>query len=116
MENGNIKHGAEKLASVFLREITRRQDSSLVLDFGTIKSNGNLMADTFPVNIGREDYSVLAHCICHGCNCECPVKDKKCCNGINNCHNKAVIKDGEETRVLVAWTGDEPVVIGVLGC
>ncbi len=108
----HTKQGAEKLAAVFVDEIYKRLDKNLVLDLGTIKSNGNLMTDTFPKNIGREDYSVLEHCICHGCNCQCG--NEKCCKGIKNCHNKAVIKEGEETRVFVAWTGDEAVVIGVI--
>lgn len=108
----DTKKGAEKLAAVILKEITKRSDKNLVLDLGTVKSNGNLMTDTLQLNIGREDYSVLGHCICHGCNCQC--SDKKCCTGSQDCHNKAVIKEGVETRVLVAWAGDEPVVVGVL--
>ena len=112
MAGKNTKQAAEKLASVFLKEISRRSDKTLLLDFGTVKSNGNLVTDTFPIGIGKEDYSVLAHCICKGCNCKC--QDKNCCPGIKNCQDKTVIKDGEEARVLVAWAGDEPVVIGVI--
>ncbi len=108
------KKGAEKLAAVILKEIVKRSDKNLVLDLGTVKSNGNLITDTLQLNIGREDYSVLAHCACCGCNCQCPVKDGRCCGGSKDCHNKAVIKEGMETRVLVAWAGDEPVVVGVL--
>ncbi len=112
----DVKQGAEKLAEVILKEIIKRSDKNLVLDLGTVKSNGNLITDTLQLNIGREDYSVLAHCVCSGCICQCPVKDGSCCGGSQGCNNKAVIKEGMETRVLVAWAGDEPVVVGVLAC
>ena len=61
----DTKKGAEKLAAVILKEIVKRSDKNLVLDLGTVKSNGNLITDTLQLNIGREDYSVLAHFVCN---------------------------------------------------
>lgn len=58
---------------------------TLVLDFGTIQSNGSLLTNTFPIPIPRSDYLLL--------------------NG-NQPHS------GD--HVLVAWVQNDAVIIGVI--
>ncbi len=86
------------LASVLIKKMKQCSENPIYIEFGTVKKNGVLVTDTFQKNISREDYSILEHCICCGRDCQCS-------------HG---IKEGMDTRVLVAWVIEEPVVIGVL--
>lgn len=101
---GNSRKGISRLADVLSKRISGQSESPLVLDFGTIKKNGTLQTNTFPVNIDKSDYTVLIHCK----SCE------NCVNCDENCKCRQGLKKGREARVLVAWVEDEPVVIGVL--
>ena len=93
------------LASVIIKKMKQCSENPVYIEFGTVKKNGDLVTDTFQKPIGRKDYSILEHCICCGTDCQCDNKTCQCSHGI---------KEGMDTRVLVVWAGEEPVVIGVL--
>lgn len=93
------------LASVLIKKMKQCSENPVYIEFGTVKKNGILVTDTFQKNISREDYSILEHCICCGRDCQCTNRTCQCSHGI---------KEGMDTRVLVAWVIEEPVVIGVL--
>ncbi|MCM1233687.1 MAG: hypothetical protein NC489_26530 [Ruminococcus flavefaciens] len=81
----DTNQGINKLARTISERIGSQTDTPPVLDFGTIKKNGSLIADSFPVTIAKGDYSVLK-----GCSLS------------------------EGSRVLVAWVESAAVVIGRL--
>lgn len=55
-EKGNP--GINKLAATLSGRMKEENDSPLVLDFGSIQSDGSLITNTFPVPIPKSDYSV----------------------------------------------------------
>lgn len=81
----DTNHGISKLAMTISERISNQTDTTPTLDFGTIKKNGSLITNNFPVTIAKGDYSVLRECSVDG-----------------------------GSKVLVAWVGSEAVVIGVL--
>ena len=79
--------GISALAAQLDNRMAEHTDRNLILDFGTINSNRCLVTNTFRVPIDPSDYSV--------------------CGRMASGSTK--LKKGD--RVLVAWAGDEPVVI-----
>jgi len=87
---GNSRNsGISRLAGVFDERIRRHSEHPALLDYGTLGKSGTLKADSFPEALDKNDYGVLEHC----------RKD---------------MKKGEKQRVLVAWVGDDPVIVGIL--
>lgn len=80
--------GTNKLARVLSGRIKKESESPVLLEFGVIQNNNSLTTDSFPVSIPQGDYFVLENV------------------------SKDVIKAGD--RVLVAWIGDDAVVIDVV--
>lgn len=81
-ENKGINH----LARTLSRRMNKQSESPPIVDLGTIKKNGSLVAHTFPETIAQSDYSIL--------------------EGIDDLQ--------ENDRVLVVWVDSEPVIIGKL--
>lgn len=80
--------GTNKLARVLSNRMKKESESPMVLEFGAIKSNNSLSTDSFPVSIPAGEYLVLENV------------------------SKDTIKSGD--RVLVAWVGNDAVVIDVV--
>lgn len=80
--------GINKLANVISGRVKRENESSgeTINDLGTIKDNGHLLTDSFPVEISKNDYMVAKH-----------IKD---------------LSPGD--RVIVMWVSDIPVIAGIL--
>ena len=76
--------GINALAQILDGRMNQHNESPPLLDFGTIKE-GSLLTDQFPVPIPKKDYIV----------CE-----------------SVTVKSGD--RVLVAWVGDDAVVIDTI--
>lgn len=76
--------GTNKLARVISSRMKKECESPLVLDFAEIKGNRMLVTNTFPVPIPEGSYTICSK-----------VSDK--------------LKQGD--RVLVAWVGNDAVVI-----
>lgn len=83
MDDYNENAGINRLANVLSRRIKKEGERPLILDFGKIQANGSLVTDTFPEPVPKSDYSV--------------------CEG-------SCLEEGD--RTLVAWVGNEAVVIG----
>lgn len=80
--------GTNKLARVLSGRMKKENESPVLLEFGVIQNNNSLTTDSFPVSIPAGDYFVLKNV------------------------SKGAIKSGD--RVLVAWVGDDAVVIDVV--
>lgn len=78
--------GINELAKVIDRRMREHSGLPPAMDFGTVKKNGSLRTDSFPKTIAKGDYSLL----------------------------EGFEYGGQDTRVLVAWVGNEAVVIGSL--
>lgn len=104
-ENGNP--GISRLAKVISRRSKAFVEGSYeqVLDFGTIQSDWSLLTNTFPCGIPKGDYFVLRH-----------ASGATVRSGSTNEHTHSVklptLKKGD--HVLVAWTGNTPVVLDVI--
>ena len=61
MSKGSNSPGISRLAGV-LKDIARNeQDTSLLLDFGVVQSDGSLLTNSYPIPIPRSDYLVCRH-------------------------------------------------------
>ena len=80
--------GTNKLARVLAKRMKKEGEIPVFLEFGAIKNNNSLSTDSFPVSIPKGEYLVLENV------------------------SKDVINPGD--RVLVAWVGNDAVVIDVV--
>lgn len=104
MSKGDNSPGLSKLAGVMKALAENNADTSLVLDFGGIQSDGSLVTNTCPVPIPLADYSVCRRLI--GCAGHAPTEYCPGCNGLPK------LKRGD--RVLVGWVQNDAVVIDVI--
>lgn len=81
--------GTQQLAKVLDRRTKEHSDDALIADFGVIRAGLKLKLNSFPVAIPASDYSVCKH--------------------LNGNYDEPKLKKGD--RVLVVWSGNEPVVI-----
>lgn len=86
MSKGDNSPGAVRLARAFRRVAEHGKNNSLLLDFGEIQKDGSLITNTFPIPIPKADYLV--------CRCDTTYT--------------------AGTRVLVAWVGNDAVVISAI--
>lgn len=77
--------GISRLALTLSRRMKQENESDEIIDFGKIQKNMSLVTDAFPVPIAKGEYLVLSH-------------------------GEERVKPGD--RVLVAWVGNEAVVMG----
>lgn len=80
--------GINRLANVISHRVKREREgnSETINDLGTIKDNGHLQTDSFPVEIAKKDYLLTKH-----------IKD---------------LSPGD--RVVVMWVSDIPIIVGIL--
>lgn len=95
---------ADTLAATLAREMRRTSQANqkTVLDFGTIGTSLSLVTDRLRVSIPAGSYSVLRDLR--------PEGDPPCEYGGCALHGDPQLTVGD--RVLVAWVGNEPVVVG----
>ena len=97
--------GVNKLARAIQKRVQDLNNPDLTLDFGGIQSDFSLKTNTFPIPIPKSDYLVLLHTYCDiGATV---TSDNQLKIG-----KQLSIKPGD--RVLVAWVGNDAVVIDVL--
>lgn len=103
--------GANNLAQLLTNRMAQAGKSSLVLDFGEIGSNGELITNTFPVPIPRSAYSVCQKAL--GVNLEVSGGSHDGHSEGNGMHAHSTEIPGiaPGSRVLVAWVQQEAVVI-----
>lgn len=100
---GKVKfNGVAKLARVLDSRMGEHSAPGLLLDFGSIQTDGSLVADTFPVPIPKSDYSVCR--LLAGL----PVATE------DHSFQGSLPKLRPGDRVLVAWVQQEPVVVDVV--
>ncbi len=88
-EKQEKREGVQRLAKVLDNRSNEHKDDSLIADFGVIRAGMKLKLNSYPVAIKPSDYSVCKH--------------------LNGSYDEPKLKKGD--RVLVVWSGDEPVVI-----
>ncbi len=123
MSKGDNTPGLSKLAGLFDALIQARKDNSLILDFGVINGDYSLTTNTFPIAIKKDDYLVCRHLRA------VPDKDQWDTKGAGTHSHPGsegssagwhthkfqpheVLDKGD--RVLVAWVGNDAVVIDVI--
>ncbi len=107
--NGNT--GANSLAQLLTSRMAQAGKTSLVLDFGEIGRNYELITNTFPVPIPRNAYSVCQKAL--GVNLELSGGAHDGHSEGNGAHSHSADIPGiiPGSRVLVAWVQQEAVVI-----
>lgn len=111
MSKGDNSPGISKLAGVFQGMVSKGQNTSPALDFGTIQSDGSLLTDLFPVKLPKSEYQVCRHLKRRRVDTEVTTV------GDHGTHSHKIdtrewLKVGD--RVLVAWVEDDPVVIDII--
>lgn len=106
--------GTSKFAGILTSRIRESENSSLILDFAVINSDYSLLTNTFPIPVPKSDYTV-----CRGLTfgaAGAVLGTTKESEG--HSHEIGVpeklnsMKPGD--RVLIAWVGNEAVVIDVI--
>lgn len=113
MQENNVRKGMHKLANVLDGRMTDHKPTNIILDFGSITGNYELLTNTFPVPIPKNDY-----CVCRqltlgdtgGALCRVSAGGYEGTAYIPETMRK--LKPGD--RVLVAWVQDEPVVVDII--
>lgn len=100
----NANTGANALAAVLSERMKKEGTSPMVLDFGTIGSDYSLRTNTFPIDIPRGGYTICR--MAAGMDIEV--------SGETNNSVATVGGIAPGSRVLVAWVGNEAVVIDVI--
>lgn len=107
--NGNT--GANSLAQLLTSRMSQAGKTSLVLDFGEIGSNYELITNTFPIPIPKTAYSVCQRALgatlwlsggAHGGHSD---------GDGTHSHSADIMGIAPGSRVLVAWVQQEAVVI-----
>lgn len=111
MSKGNNSPGLSHLAAVLKAFNEKRQDNSLIIDFGSIESDGSLLTNTFTASIPKSDYVVCRHLQ----KFEETTESRSVGDHGSHTHKVEItrpLKTGD--RVLVAWVQNDPVVIDVI--
>lgn len=106
--------GANSLAGLLSERMERAGRQPLVLDFGEIGSNYELVTNTFPVPIPKNGYSVCRNAL--GVHASLSGGDHGGHTDGDGSHGHSVDIPGivPGSRVLVAWVQQEAVVIDVI--
>ena len=111
MSKGDNSPGISRLAGVFQMLADKQVPKDLLLDFGTIQSDGSLLTNTFPIPIPKKDYQVCRHLRGHTAT----TSSRSVGDHGSHSHTVSIheaLKKGD--RVLVAWVQNDAVVIDVL--
>ena len=111
---GEISQGISRLGRLLDKRAGEHTDTSLILDFGEIKSDLSLITNTFPVPIPRKDYSVCRHVGGLSVNISGGSHGGHESGDGSHSHSCSIPKLKAGDRVLVAWVQDEAVVIDVI--
>lgn len=108
-KNGNS--GANSLAQLLTSRMEQAKKAPLVLDFGEIGRNYELITNTFPVPIPRTAYSVCQKAL--GINLELSggTHEGHTEGNGSHTHSAGLPEIAPGSRVLVAWVQQEAVVI-----
>lgn len=102
--------GANRLANVLSTRMKKEIGDSLVLDFGEVQANGNLVTNTFPVPVPKGEYSVCRQLTLGSSGERFTSTDDS--HGVLLPEKMRGLAPGD--RVLVAWVNSEAVVIDII--
>ena len=117
MSGGNNTPGISKFAGVLKEIAAGAQDNTPVLDFGEIQADYSLLCNTYEIPIPKSDYL-----ICRGLtysDSESNTTSYTTAGGDSHRHTVSVVRDKDKhvkvgDRVLVAWVGNDAVVVDVI--
>lgn len=109
--------GVSELAFVLQRRMKSFRETPPVLDFGSIEGDWSLTTNLFPVRIPQSDFQ-----ICRGLALGLagePFADVELTGNLEDVTGKALMPERMRSlmpgdRVLVAWIGNEAVVIDII--
>lgn len=110
MSRGQNSPGLSRLAGV-LTGIARENTGDVMLDFGVIQNDRSLLTNSYPISIPKSDYLVCRHLKANS------ESTSSASVGDHGSHRHSVstaraLSVGD--RVLVAWVGNDAVVIDVI--
>lgn len=114
MNQSSGNAGISKLAGVLQGQTNRSQDTSLLLDFGTIQGDYSLRTNTYPIPIPSGDYLVLRHLTvgAAGASMASTSETDGHTHAVAVPAGLASVAPGD--RVLVGWIQNDAVVLGVI--
>jgi len=92
MSRGQNSPGISRLTDAIIQTAKGAQDVAPAFDFGEITSNHELLCNSFPMAIPKSDYLI--------------------CRSLSSSGGGSKVKPGD--RVLIAWVGNDPVVIDII--
>jgi len=115
MSAGGNTPGMSKLARVLSDQMKRSASGDKLLDFGEIQADGSLITNTFEIPIPKNDYTVCRHLKGRSVT----VNTSETSVGEHGSHRHEVSVQTRQAlaagdRVLVAWVGNDAVVIDVI--
>lgn len=111
-QRGN--RGIGKLAKVLDQRMNEHSGEGLTFDFGEIKGDYSLLANTFPVPIPKGDYSVCRLITGISIGISGGAHDGHSMGSGSHNHSAVIPKLKPGDRVLLVWVQEEPVVIDVI--
>lgn len=103
--------GISNLGAAIHMRISAVGDKPNVFDLGTIKSDGSLLADQYPIPIPKDEY-LICRSLVHDDPLTITNTVSSHSHTVNIPDSMAPIKAGD--RVLIAWIGDDVVIIDVV--
>lgn len=103
--------GFNDLALVIQKRIGKVSENPPVLDFGVINPDWSLRTNGYPIDIPANDYLICNSLLEHDCICESAIVGD---HG-GHIHGVAVKRRfNSGVRVLVAWIGNDAVVVDII--
>lgn len=115
MSSGGNNPGMSRFAAAMRSLAAKDTDNSLLIDFGSIRSDGSLLTNTCPVAIPKTDYVVCGRLAAKTVKASTSSKSV----GDHGAHAHTVEIEAQQAlkagdRVLVAWVYNDPVVIDLI--
>jgi hypothetical protein len=118
MSGGQNSPGLSKLASVIKGIAKGEQDTTPVLDFGEIREDYSLLCNMYSIPIPKSDYQICRY-LTYGDSETKTTSSVSVGDHGGHSHTVSIVRGKDKKvsagdRVLVAWVGDDPVVIDVI--
>lgn len=102
--------GFSLLGKAFSDRVNQLNDKPPVVELCTIQGDLSLKLDGYNLIIPKGDYSVLENHV--ACNGFTGCSGSAYCSGFSGCKGHKNWQPGAGDRCVVAWIGNEPIVLG----
>ncbi|MBC3798018.1 hypothetical protein [Acetobacterium tundrae] len=101
-------NGFNELALTIHKRIEAVGETSLIIDFGQINEDGSLRTNSYPQDVPSNSYLICGNLLDNDCTCE-SAGDPAHAHAIKTEKRIAI-----GARVVVAWVGNDAIVVDVM--